>query len=282
MNQSLDNTEFNTDLPNMPGIYWPFKYRPGSRIAAYAMACVEAVLKYSEEAKDIYKNIIQCWELPGCQSVIRESTKYNQDTETWLSSLDKAVVGDEPLTDFPNEWADVFMKTEGNTDFQKLLEHASILTVVGFNRKVDLKIRKPKILPVQAPGLGLAIVTLSLMDYLAENPEIKGPAALSDKSTIKYIQFSQRLAASPSARKERGTKHEIVQTLRRREGYSLCNFERLADDAEKWYKSRVNPGTIDSYVAELAEDGINIDRSNIENSIAPCDEATGYPRKWRK
>ena len=40
--------------------------------------------------------------------------------------------------------------------------------------------------------------------------------------------------------------------------------------------------SLEAYRDELAKDDKYLERSNIEAAIAPYDEATGYPRKWRK
>ena len=50
----------------------------------------------------------------------------------------------------------------------------------------------------------------------------------------------------------------------------------------QWYKCRVDPGIIEAYRDELVKDDNYLERSNIETAIAPYDETTGYPRKWRK
>lgn len=283
MNELLYDTKLNNYLPDLPdAIYWPFKRLPGSKLAAYAMACVETALKYSEKARAIYDGIVvQSWELPDCQAMICEFTRYKQDTRTWLRSLDKAVVRKDPLADFPTAWTDVIMKAKDNADFHKLLARAAYLVLVGFNREIDLQNQMPKILLEKTPYLGMAIVVHSLLDYLAIKPELKGPRALSDESSARFIQFCHTLASNPTTRKRREIKHTIVQKLRC-EGYTSCHFGKLSKVAEQWYKCRVNPGTIEAYRDELANEYIYLERSNIEKAIAPCDEATGYPRQWRR
>ena len=94
-------------------------------------------------------------------------------------------------------------------------------------------------------------------------------------------EFYQVMTGSPTTRAERRLKQQVVGTLRSI-GYGLCHDEKMLKDAEQWYKCRVNPGTIEAYLDELVQDDTYLDRSNIETAIAPCDEATVYPRKWRK
>ncbi len=90
--------------------------------------------------------------------------------------------------------------------------------------------------------------------------------------------------------------------------FMLKHDAKLLKDADQWYKCRVDPGSIEQYISDESERIIRqadqlssqkleehyheskinkrIDRyperSNIETAIAPCDEATGYPRKWRE
>lgn len=98
--------------------------------------------------------------------------------------------------------------------------------------------------------------------------------------------FCRTLSSNPTTRMSRQVRRQIVRTLRW--NFNLHHYSKLLDDAEKWYKSRVNPGTIEDYLQELAdldiegEKPIYPDRGRIENDIAPCDEAIGYPRQWRK
>lgn len=281
-------SELNTELVELPdGIYWPFKRLPGSRLATYAFACVESALKYSEEAQAIYARIVQSWELPGCQALIHEMARPKEDTSTWLCSLDEALNGDKPLLDWPTAWTDAFATARDNADFCTLWKCAGYFVLMSFNRKGDLDNRAPKVIPF-APGkdpyLAMAVVVYSLMDYLAMRPEVEGPRAWSDESLTRFVRFcGDALAGASTTRKERESGQAIRQTLRR-EGYKLKHYSKMRRDAEAWYKCRVSPGTIEAYLDELAKADIHadLDRGNLENAIAPYDEATGYPRKWRK
>ena len=283
-------SEPNTELAELPdGIYWPFKRLPGVKLAAYAFACVESALKYSEEAQAIYARIVQSWDSSGCQALIDEMARPKGDTSTWLCSLDEALNGDKPLLDWPTAWTDAFATARDNADFCTLWKCAGYFVLMSFNRKGDLDNRAPKVIPF-APGkdpyLAMTAVLYSLIDYLAMHPEVEGPRAWSDESLSTYIRFNHAMASSFTTRKQREKKAAIVQTLRV-EGYGLCHRWKLSEDADKWYKCRVNPGSIEAYLTELADLDVHgekpkfPDRGRIENDIAPCDEATGYPRKWR-
>ena len=262
-------------------IYWPFERLPESKLEAYAAACVEIALKYSEDAQTIYAGIVRSWELPGCQLLIDDFVQHKQDTRTWLCDRGEAVVRNQALPEWPDGWKHVIAKARDNTDFHKLLKYVTYFILIAFNRKVDLDNQTPKVSPGKSPYLAQAMVSRSLLGYLAEKPEMRGPGVMPDDELDELYWFSGLLAGAPTVRKEREAKHTIVQALRH-EGFTLRHNTKLLDDAEKWYKSRVDPGTIEAYLNELPKEGKYGDRGRIENDIAPCDEATGYPRNWRK
>ena len=279
-------SEPNTELAELPdGIYWPVKRLPGVKLAAYAFACVESALKYSEKAQAIYARIVQSWDSAGCQALIDEMARPKEDTSTWLCSLDEALNRDKPLLDWPTAWTDAFATARDNADFCTLWKCAGYFVLMSFNRKGDLDNRAPKVIPFvpgEDPYLAMAVVVYSLIDYLAMRPEVEGPRAWSDESLTRFVRFcGDTLAGASTTRKERESGQAIRQTLRH-EGYKLKHDSKMRRDAEAWYKCRVSPGTIEAYLGDLAKDDIYLERSNIETAIAPCDEATGYPRKWRK
>lgn len=279
------DTEKNTELPD--SIYYPFKRLPGVKLAAYAFACTGAALEHAEEGiLTAYCAVVRSWNLPGCQKLIGEMALFEEDTSTWLRSLDGALSGDNPLADWPAQWATVFVNTEGNADVHRLFELASYFVLSAFNRSRDLENRTPKVLPfVQGkdPYLLFAVVIFAFQDYLALEPEVKGPMAWSEGSLTEFARFCDDMLASSSntKREERVLNQAIRQTLRQ-EGYALIHDSKMLKAAEAWYKCRVNPGSIEAYRDELAKENKYLERSNIETAIAPYDQVTGYPRKWRR
>ncbi len=282
MNEPRYDTKPDAYLFDLPdAIYWPFKRLPESKLDVYAAACVETALKYSEDAQQIYSRVVQSWELSGCQALIGDFAQCKQNTRTYLDNRAKAVVMNEPLPSWSKSWKDVITKAEGNTDFNKLRKCAGYFIVKAFNRKIDLDNYAPKVLPGKSPNLTQAIVSHSLLDYLSEKPELRGPEVIPNSELTEFHWFCRTLASNPTTRMSRQVRRKIMRTVQRKD-FNLHHYSKILDDAEKWYKSRVNPGTIENYVSELARQSIYVDRSNIETAIAPCDEATGYPRKWRK
>lgn len=264
-------------------IYYRFQRLPAVKLDRYAEACLETVLKHSVDARNIYSQIVKWWGLPGCQPVIDEFAKRTPDTRAWLSHV--ATVKNRTMSDFPSVLVDACLKYQGDADFEKVLHYTGYLILKGFNRKIDLDNQTLKVLPSQARYLARAIFFYSLFEYLQTNPLKSNPNHVMLGKML--YEFYQVMTGNPTTRKERQLKQEVVSTLRH-EGLNLCHDDKLLKDAEQWYKSRVNPGTIEAYLQELADLDIHgekpkyLDRGRIENNVAPCDEATGYPRKWRK
>ncbi len=268
----------NAQLPDLPdAIYWPFKRLPELRLEAYAEACLEIALRYSEDARAIYTRVVQSWELPGCQVLIDGFRKHKGAYRAYQRDRARAVVRNQPLPDLPDGCKDVILKAESNADASKLGKYVGYLILVGFNRRADLENKNPKVLQGRSSYLAQSIVSASLLDFLEIWPELKGPRIMPDTELAEFRWFCHTLTGRATTRPSR----QIRRTLRRH-GFNLHHYQTIADGAEKWYKSRVNPGTIEAYLAELGTQGIYLDRGRIENDIAPCDEATGYPRKWRK
>ena len=288
---TLHNNEPNIDLPELPdGIYYPFKRLLGTMLVTYAYACIEYALDYAleheqrdKQAADCiaaYQALVESWDLPGCRARITEMAVYKEDFSTWQRALNEAVKENKPLPDWPWEWASVLMKTDYNADFHELVKHAYAFVLRAFNRKLDIENQTPKILPEKSP-LWLATIVHSLVVNYLPYLEVEGPAALAEKSLITFLRFQAELPVWPDSRPERDAKKAIRQTLKR-EGYRLKHESVIRMGAEAWHKCRVNPGTIEAYIDELAREYKYPLRANIEATIAPYDEATAYPRKWRK
>ena len=120
-----------SELPD--AIYWPFERLPESKLGAYAMACVETALRYSEDAWTIYAKVVQSWGLPGCQALIGDFAQCKQDTRTYLRNQANAVVRNQPLPSWPDKWKGIIAKAESNTDFHKLLKYVAYFVLIGFN-----------------------------------------------------------------------------------------------------------------------------------------------------
>lgn len=253
-------------------IYWPFERLPESKLEAYAEACLEIALKYSEEAQAIYDKIVLSWELPGCQLLIGDFARYKQDTRTWMRKRAESVARNEPPPDRPKWIRDVVVKYEDDADVLELLKYVVDLIRVGFNRKVDLENQMPKVIPSKSPYMVWAIFFYSVSGYLKIRPDLKGPRVISDTELTEFRWFVRTLASNPTTRMSRQVRHQIVRTLHKKD-FTLHNYQAIVDGAEMWYRARVLCDT-----AREAADYYHIDAIDLSKRIEPYDDATGWPR----
>lgn len=249
-------------------IYYRFKRLPAVKLERYAEACLETVLRHSEDARNIYLQIIKCWGLPGCQLVIDEFAKRTPDTRAWLLSV--ATVKNQTMPDFPSVLVDACLKYQSDADFEKVSLYTGHLILIGFNRKIDLDNHTPKVLPSQAPYLARAIFFYSLFEYLQTNPQKSNPNHVMLGKML--YEFYQVVTDNHTTRKERQLKQNVISTLRH-EGFTLCHDETMLTVAELWYKARVLSNTL-----REAADKEFLDPIDLSKRIAVCDNATGYPR----
>jgi hypothetical protein len=153
---------------------------------------------------------------------------------------------------------------------------------LGFNRESDLENRILKVRPETSPYLVNAIFSASIMYHLATTEiEYQQDRALTSEELKQLGQFTCLLESDPTTRPGKKAKHIVVHALKNNH-FSLCHNDKISEYAEQWYKCRVDPGTIEAYVDEMAKSGVFLDRGRVGNNIAICDQATGYPRRWRK
>ncbi len=146
---------------------------------------------------------------------------------------------------------------------------------MGFNRQADLAEKRPKVLTEKAPFLFMTVVFRAIAEYC----EVK----LENWNKYRPDDIDHLMNSSPTERQKRLKKRDIKQTYKHFK-WALHHNTKLLKYADQWYKCRVNPGNIEQYLNDLANQNppIILERGRVDNHIAPCDEATGYPRKWRK
>jgi len=273
LNELGHDTNYSVYLSELPdAIYWSFEQLPESKLNAYAMACVETALRYSQDARTIYAKIVQSWELPGCQVFIGDLVECKADTRAYQRSLANVDVRNQPLPSWPSKWNDVIAKAEGNTDLSKLRSYAGYLIVKAFNRKIDLDNHELKVLPSESPYLGKALVFYSLLDYLQIWPDLRGPRVFSDSELTEFRWFCRTMASNPTTRMSRQVRRQIMRTLRKK-GFTLHHYQTILDGAEMWYRARVLCN-----IAREAADYYHIDPVDLSKRIEPYDDATGWPR----
>ncbi len=261
----------SANIPEQAANYRPFERSPEIKLETYANACLETALEYSEDARQIYILIIQSYELPCCQVLIRDLVRCKQDIRDWLRARAKVIVKDAPQPDLPDSCKDVIAKLEGNTDFHELYRLIDGLIMFGFNRKIDLDNHMPKV--IYSPYLTQAITFYSLLDYLQIRPDVgRGPRVIPDSELNEFSWFCRTLASDPTTREDRKVRRMIARTARKN-GFKLHHNQTILDGAEMWYRARVLCNT-----AREAADYYHIDAIDLSKRIEPYDDATGWPR----
>ena len=264
-----------------PSLYWPLRRDIDSRLWPYAVACLEAAIKNSDFAVASYIKIVEAWELPGCQNIINICYKRWSDTRKWLDKMKKAYAHKGDCPELPSV-ASTYEKYKHNTDFNTLNLLVAQFVLLNFNRQEDILNEVYKVIPgLQSFHLTKAIAVRSIIDY-----------AEYDSTRLRQYQDPDidRIMTGPWPKYRtlgREIRSQITNTSLS-EGFNLKHDDNLLKIGDQWYKCRVNPGTIEAYLQELADldlknqKPIYADQGRISNDIAACDEATGYPRKWRK
>jgi hypothetical protein len=275
--------------------YWP----PEALPFAYAIACIVIVLRRSHEASAAYYEAIKALELPGCQALINMAKIKAPDTNTWSSKTIKKLL--EKGKDVPKlPWLTTSEQYKDNADYLYFIERIREFIRVGFNRQADLAKKRPKVLAEEAPFLFMAVVFRTIAEYCKVKLENWNKYRPDD---IERIMTGDDPTTRPERSYIRPKKKEIRGTYKHLK-WVLHHDKKLLKYADLWYKSRVNPGSIEVYVAGEIE-RINREAEKlstheleqyyrnkrkltfpspdrIDTDIAPCDEATGYPRKWRR
>ena len=254
--------------------YWP----PEALPFAYAVACVDMVLVRSPETSAVYHEVLRALELPGCQLLIGEARIHASDTNRWSREAIKAHFGGKAISGLPRLFLDAYEQYKDNADYRFFIERIREFIRIGFNRPLDRENKRYKVLAEKAPF----IFSVSVFRSIAEHCKVR----LENWNKYRPDDIDHIMTGGdPTTRTERFEmrlkKKETRETYKNLK-WALRHDKTLLKYADQWYKCRVNPGTIGAYLDELAQDDKYLERSNVVTAIAPFDEATGYPRKWRK
>ena len=246
---------------------WPTEALP----FANAAACVDIVLLRSQEASTAYYETIKALALPGCKALISDTNKvvkaYAPNLEQFMHKA--TTMAQKSQFTPPGK----LHKYADNGDYQTYIERIREFIRVGFNRQIDRDNEVCKVKLESAPNLFGFIICRTIAEYC----KVK----LESWNKYRPDNIDRIMSGNPSTRPERQLKKTVTRAYKHN-AWALRHDSKLLKDADQWYKCRVNPGSIEAYLDELANDYKYPERSNIEIALAPYDEATGYPRKWRK
>ena len=277
-------------------------YLPESIPFVMCGACLMVVLASSAEAKALYDEIVQSYELPGVQAVfdaagrrfpgrdqtalVRRSHRALMTRRAAGSGAGKPVFPDvaffRNLHDGVSEGAEelaVRFEAEaehgGNPDLIRWNELVTDLVKVGFNRMAETdegaKENVCKVTAEGSPTLVAAIVVRSLAEHLV--------MAVINEAELKVIKVRGEAYDLTDLLADRATTraHRVQTKAYKESGYRLRHDESIARKACLWYKSRVEYRNPEEFCLEMYVDDVaEMYGSNVRNEIRECDEALGY------
>jgi predicted small integral membrane protein len=235
---------------------------------------VEIVLLRSQEAREAYHEILETLNLPGCQALIVDASKTVSNYASDLGEFtDKVIQAAQKGEGLP---LDNLYKYANNQDYLAYIQRIRDFIKIGFNRPIDrenerCKVKLDKL--EDAPILFAFIVCRTIAEYC----KVK----LENWDRYRPELVNRIMRSNPTTRQDRWFKKMLIRAYKRN-AWTLRRNSKLLKDADQWYGCRVDPGSIETYLDQQAEQGITLDRGRIQNDIAPYDDVTGYPRKWRR
>jgi hypothetical protein len=252
----------------VPSLYWPLRRDTDSRLWPYAVACLEAAIKLSDFAVASYAQIVEAWELPGCQDIKNACLERWPDTSAWLDRMRKAYASKNDCPEIPG-LASTYTKYEHNADFNTMILLVAQFVILNFNRHQDIECETYKVMPGhKSLHLTKAIAMRSIIDS-------------TEYEAAKLRQYQHPdidLIMTGPWPKYRTPEREIRSQITngyKAEGHNLKADDTLLTLAEMWYRARVLCNTL-----REAANYYHLDAFDLSKRIRPCDDATGY--RYRK
>lgn len=193
-----------------------------------AAACVTMAVEHSKEAKAIYQQIIDAWDRPDCQALLKDDIALPiAEIREW----EKDVTGNGEYEPGFDVWTPLYERYKKSGDFQFLFNRISEFIKVGFNRKSDIARHEYKVVASKAICLCFAVGIWTAGSYLEKHPgwdgeiELKLGDKVLDASALDGV-FSERL-------------HRLRSRLFKRYGYRLSHDKKLRNMARLWYLRKV-------------------------------------------
>ena len=233
--------------------------RVNSLRAGKSFVCAWYLLEYVidtyPEICNHFKQIFELLGLPGCQSLI----------DDWLDHLIGEKTNIDILQDVKNN------KYCENVDVIKYTAEIDTFILDYFNRKKDKDELRPRVtleatpFSKGSPYLHAAIEYRTLANFYAFDPE-------------KYIdpEADEIMTSSKDSR----VKRKLTKFFSNKDLWKMSHKADLINTAERWYKCRVNPGTIEAYLNEESRTNYlsRIDSPQVSREIEEYDNTLGYPR----
>lgn len=244
--------------------YWPDEFLP----FLVASACVEVVLKNSEEASLIYHEAKEAWGRQDCRNALNG---VKIPFSSMLGAID-AVVSNK-IADYSNPLAGIIEQHKDSADFKYLISRVNDFIKVGFNSETDQAKARYKVKPSSENWLFYAVFIGILVDFSAER---------KDWDTYKLLEFGGQVYDPTTFMdaEHSNRKYRRKVSYYRSFGWRLRQDDKLKNMAWYWYQSRVVYSGPEEFCRKyLIEKGIELEPANVSKEILLCDMATGYPRK---
>ena len=216
----------------------------------YAVSCVETTLLHSENksTRTIYPNIMKAWGQPGCLEAMDDFLRDCLDKNLWIERMKRVRVNLERYEALPlsecHGWDYICEKHKENPDLQALIPLISDFVKEGFNCKSDKENGIYKVFPTEdPPWLFLAVNMVSLCEFtkFAQNEwRSYGTITLGDK----VYDLDKIMKDEPTGR----THRKLVRVFKKCNNV-LRHADKLLADAEKWYRCRVDPGSLEVFIS---------------------------------
>jgi hypothetical protein len=265
---------------------------------AYCSACLKVVLKHSEEARELYEKVLECYRLPEVKQALTELQNTVPPGKELLNSLigelqetaDREKGGSKDwvpdaaffarfLSRAKTPGADekrqaITSEADKSYDLKYFMNTIGELIKVGFNREKDRAAGKGLITPESSPILFLTIQMRSQIESRhGELLERNGKSVLMLDG--KGYDLTKLLERKPTTRGYRKKTKAYKEA-----GYPQLHHDKIEREAERWYMCRVAYSGPREYCDKLLlEQGINLDPSNVGKEIQACDIFLGYPRR---
>jgi hypothetical protein len=241
-------------------------WRPEMMPLLLAASLVNVLVENSKEARDIYQEIVEAWDRPDCQELLKDDNVAIPiaEIEAWAKTVIK---GNEYESDL-DIWTETYERYRKSDDFQYLFDRIREFIKVGFNRDKD----SPKVIASRAPYLCIAIVVWTAGRYMEKS---------LDWDMKQYLELGEKkLEISNFIEGESRRMHGFHVPLLKMYGYRLHQDGTMKDISLYWYQSRVVYSGPEEFCREYyKKEDVYLDSRNVNRMILECDIAAGYPRR---
>ena len=210
-----------------------------------------------------YNKLIELCRLPGYQAIVSDIIYYfDSHPELQPNAVLSAMINSNLVTPVsPDD--DMLERNETNHDFEQYSENLSDFVNEHFNHDKDrIKITAP-----ESPNLCLAIVLRTWFNFNGFNTNELEKWKDTRAETLINSRYDTR------------DKRRLTQLFARL-SWNYSSKQLILEHAERWYKCRVSPGTIEQYLFDESKTchAHPNDSPQVSREIEEYDIALGYPR----